>query len=276
MVILIRYGEIGIKGKNRGYFERALAENIKDCLKKNDIKYNLKRVNGRILVYSKKNYFLKNVFGIVSFSNAIETEFDLEKIKKSIFPLTKKIKKDKAFRVTAKRVDKSVNLNSIEINKIIGEYIKNKTKAKVSLKDFDYEIGIEIIDKKAYLFNENIKCFGGLPVGVEGNVLSLIEDNSSLLASLLLMRRGCKVHPVSLKSHDISILKKYSYGYNIKLIKIKRISEIKKILKNTNSKALVLNTTLDNFDKIIINVPILEPLISFNKKKIKEKLNEFY
>ena len=217
-VIIIRYSEIGLKGNNRIVFEKKLIENIKDCLRKNNIKYEkIQRLRGRIIIFTEQELnCLKYVFGVSSFSHALVLEPDINEIEKAVSKLAEN-KKFKTFRVSAQRLNKNFSLTSPEIERTIGSFVCEKLNKKVSLKNFDLEVGIEILDK-AYVFTEKIKCFSGLPVGIEGKVVSLIENKSSLLASLLMMKRGCLIIPVSMKKTDINLIKKFAYGFDPKLI----------------------------------------------------------
>lgn len=253
---IIRYSEIGIKGKNRIFFEKKLIRNIKDCLKKNNIKYNkILRLRNRIIVYSKDNCScLKNVFGISSISPTIEINQTIEDIKKTALSLYKK----GTFRITSKRLDKKFKLTSEQLNKEIGAFIVKEKKAKVSLKNPNVEIGIELFNNKAYLFNQKISGLNGLPISTGGKVAVLLENKDSLLTAFLMMKRGCSITLIKKKDIDYKILKKFSYG-----ITIKTFTNIPK-----DVKAIVTSETLDNIKKSSYKLPIIRPLISYDKNKV--------
>jgi len=120
---------------------------------------------------------------------------DIEMIKEAVKETIKGFTKKTTFRVSAQRIDKSFSLKSMEINMTVGEFIINQTGAKVSLKDFKEEVGIEIIEGSAYIFTKRTDGPGGLPLGVEGNIAALVENKDSLKAALLMMKRGCDVLP---------------------------------------------------------------------------------
>lgn len=266
---IIRYGELALKGGNRNIFEKKLVKNIKDYLKKNKVNHKeIKRTRGRIVVFSDHDCScLKNVFGIISISPAIECDADIEDIKSAIIKdFIKKIK-NKNFRVSTKRVDKSIKTTSIEIDKEIGAFVIEKTGSKVKLKDFEYELGIELINKKAYIFDKRVKARGGLPLGIEGTVYCLIEDKASLLASWLIMKRGCNIIPVSFKEKNIALINKYSTK-DLESDIIKKIDELDK------KRALVVNDTLDKIKDYDFKGLILRPIIAYSKEEIKEKLKE--
>ncbi|MBW3003955.1 hypothetical protein KY328_05700 [Candidatus Woesearchaeota archaeon] len=265
---IIRYGEIALKGKNRYLFEKKLVENIQKNLKKNKVKYKkIKKPRGRILISSDHDCsILKNVFGIVSISPAIECDPNLESIKETIEEqFLKKIKNN--FRVSAKRIDKSIKQTSMQLNKEIGAFVAEKTGKKVKLKEFESEIGIEIVGKKAYIFDKRIQGYGGLPLGIEGEVYCLIEDESSLLASWLIMKRGCDVAPVAFKKLNVDLLNKFS----VKDLKLKIIKNLKMLDRN---KALVVNDTLKKIKQHDFQGLILRPLIAYSEEQINEELSK--
>ncbi|MBU4284488.1 MAG: hypothetical protein KJ968_05240 [Nanoarchaeota archaeon] len=274
-VVIVRYSEIGLKGNNRIVFERKLIDNIKDCLKKNKINYEkIQRPRGRIIIFTdQKLDCLKYVFGISSFSSALVLEPEIKEIEKAVSKLAEN-KKFKTFRISAQRLNKDFSLTSPEIEKRIGSFVCENLNKKVSLKEFDLEIGIEILDY-AYVFIERVKGLNGLPVGIEGKAVSLIENKNSLLASLLMMKRGCFVIPVSLKKIDIDLIKKFAYGFEPELIIIKNIKEIDKIAKEHDAKAVVVGQTLESFKELKLKAMVLRPLIGFNECSLK-KLNFLY
>ncbi|MBU3941732.1 MAG: hypothetical protein KKF74_02360 [Nanoarchaeota archaeon] len=269
-IVIIRYSEISLKGNNRIVFEKRLIDNIKDCLKKNKVKYEkIERLRGRIIIFAEQELnCLKYVFGISSFSHALVIEPEIKEIEKTVSKIIEN-KKFRSFRVSAQRLNKNFSLTSPEIERTIGSFMCEKFNKKVSLKNFDLEIGIEILDK-AYVFTERVKGLNGLPVGVEGKVVSLIEDENSLLASLLMMKRGCFVIPVSLKKTDIDLIKKFAYGFEPELIIIKSIEELDEVSKENNARAVVVGQTFETFKELNIKAMVLRPLVGLDKKEIKQ------
>lgn len=246
--IIIRYGEIALKGANRADFEKQLVKNIKACLKRNNIAFGgIKRVRGRILVYSNdKCECLAYVFGIVSFSPAVETEAEMEKIRQEAVKLYSK----GSFKVAAHRLEKLLG-TSIEMNTEIGAFIAENRNAKVDLKNPDVEIGIELFNGKAYVFNKTIKGPGGLPIGVTGKVAVLVEDKNAVKAALLMMKRGCSVILVKKADVDLSEIGKYAYGF-----KLETAGKIPK-----DAGAVVVSETLETLKKRDFKIPVLRPLI---------------
>jgi len=97
-----------------------------------------------------------------------------------------------------------------------------------------------------------------------------------LLASLLMMKRGCLVIPVSMKKTDISLIKKFAYGFKPELIIIKNIKEIDEIAKEHNAKAVVVGQTFKNFKELKLKAMVLRPLIGFEDKDIKQFYDKFF
>jgi thiamine biosynthesis protein ThiI len=276
-MIIIRFAEIGLKGKNRAFFERILIRNIKACLDSKKIEYSgMTRPMGRVLISTEDSCScLQCVFGIASFSNAVNAGFNMESVEKKALKLEKDLSPNKSFRITCQRLDKRFPLTSRDFDVELGAFIQEKTKAKVKMKGFDLNIQAEIINNFVYLFTEKIQGLGGLPIGVEGNVLVLLDDENSLLAGLLMMKRGCRIIPVSLKDIDTSLLEKYAFGQKIELKKIKDISEIDGLAKQLKAKAFVVGDLLDTMKDYPVDIKVLRPLVAHEPKEIHEELDGF-
>ncbi|OIO46228.1 tRNA 4-thiouridine(8) synthase ThiI [bacterium (Candidatus Gribaldobacteria) CG23_combo_of_CG06-09_8_20_14_all_37_87_8] len=198
-VILIHYGEIALKGKNRGFFEKALSENIKKTLEKGFFK-SIKVGFGRILLELPEGVDLKEVekklstvFGIANFAFVLKTTAEIKALKEKSLALLEK-EDFKTFRVTAKRAEKALPFTSQQVNEELGGLIQNKLLKKVKLENPDLTLFIEITNKEAFLFIKKIKGLGGLPVGVSGKAVSLLSGGiDSPVASLMAMKRGLEV-----------------------------------------------------------------------------------
>lgn len=187
--ILIRYGELVLKGKNRTTFIKQLGSNIKEIL---NTEYEME-FDRMYIPYSEKNLKnLKYVFGISSFSPVIETNKNLEDIQSAI---TKLINKNAStFKIAARRNDKSFELNSDQLNNLLGGFVLKNSHLKVNVKNPDQIFNIEIRKNSVYVFDKSINGIGGIPVGISGKVLHLISGGfDSPVAAYLLMKRGFKV-----------------------------------------------------------------------------------
>ncbi len=273
-MILVRYGELALKGSNRPDFEKRLVKNIRDCLKKGNADFSrILRKRGRIFIETRQeSRELSHVFGIVSFSYAVKTGTDIPGIEKVISGLLAK-KRFTRFRVSAHRADKSAAMDSQEMNIVLGQFIADSFKKKVSLKDFDVDVGVEILEGNAYVFIESIDGPKGLPCGANGIAFALLNDKKSILAAWLMMRRGLRIIPVGAKPLDLSILERYNYGSRkLELTRIKEISEIWTMAEKRDIFSLITGDTMQSTNDYGEGMLILRPLVGFSDMEIRERL----
>lgn len=325
--IICHYGEIGIKGKNRNFFEQALLNNIRRKLSE-EIPGSFERaqkISGRIIIQlstkgmrNKKSVqkILENIFGIVYFAFSAESVQDLETLKKDCLNLIQ-TGRHKTFRITAQRSKKDFPLTSQEINQEIGAYVVDKTKKKVNLKKPGINCFIEIVDQYAFLYSKKIKGAGGMPVGTGGKALVLLSGGiDSPVAAYYGLKRGIKTFflhfhsipytsPASIEKVKklASSLKKFQAPQEIFLIPFAEIQKeimmktppklrvvlyrrmmlkiAEKIAEKNNFLAIitgdsagqVASQTLENIKAIeeAVVIPVLRPLIGFDKEEIIEK-----
>lgn len=195
--IVIHYSEIGLKGKNRGFFEKKLSDNIKNLVEETDLVW---RRYGKIIARVKTDSDLlkvkeklETIPGISSFAFASKTKLGMEEIKKEAFKVLKNVDFS-TFSIKASRSNKSFSKNSTEINIILGDLIRKKLNKKVKLENPNIALHVEICEKEAFLYIQKINGVGGLPVGASGKAVSLLSGGiDSPVASFLAMRRGLKV-----------------------------------------------------------------------------------
>ncbi len=194
-VILLRFGEIYLKGKNKGYFERVLLNNIKHSL--NDFDCKIVKISGRYLVtdFDEMDLIsiinkLSKVFGLTSLSIATEFETSKENIENYL----KEFKTNATnFRVSVKRADKTFPIASNEYEKELGGIVlESNPHLKVCLKHPELEIVVEIREnKKTYILTESIPCAGGMPVGTAGTGLLMLSGGiDSPVAGYMMAKRG--------------------------------------------------------------------------------------
>ena len=267
---MLRYGEIFLKGKNRTLFENKLISNVKKItgIKK------VKKIRGRLIIdYFLQHNSLKNVFGLVSYSPAVRVEKDVDEIKRAALSLLSGTKG--TFRVDTKRSDKSFPVKSPEFNAVMGKYIEVESDLRFSFGNPDVMLTIEINQDGAYLFTETNSCFGGLPTGVEGNAILLVEDESSILAGLLFMKRGCSVIPVSLHGQkDVSLLQKFS-PFRLTLNVFKDFCEVDGFAKVNKVDIVISGQTFDDVCKCDTGLTLFRPLIAYGKKGVEQELASF-
>ncbi|MBU0757086.1 MAG: tRNA 4-thiouridine(8) synthase ThiI [Nanoarchaeota archaeon] len=201
--IIIHYTEIALKGKNRGYFELLLKNNIRSKIKDAKILAESGQLTVKTAVQEKKaREIFEKIPGITYFSFALKVDQDLDSIKELI-KKTIEDKKYSTFKIDAKRRDKSFKLTSMEVNKILGAFVESEFKKKVQLDDPDLAIKVEITHKNAYVSFEDIKGAGGMPIDSKQKVVALISGGfDSPVAAYSMMKRGCQVIFVHFQNHN--------------------------------------------------------------------------
>ena len=197
--ILIHYHEIGLKGKNRGRFERRLMTNITRALK--DVSCGkLDRLSGRMMLSLTPESpidvireRLLTVFGIANFSEAVVAKRNIEAIRETTWALAQKAN-FRSFKIVTRRGDKTFPLNSDQINRDVGKHIQTLSGARVLMDNPDLTCFIEIAPQRIFIYAEKIPAPGGLPVGSNERAVSLISSGiDSPVASYKIMKRGVKL-----------------------------------------------------------------------------------
>lgn len=206
-VILIRFGEIFLKGKNRGFFEKALFNNIKKSLQ--SIEASVVKVPGRFMVegYNEEDEIeiidrLKKVAGIFSFSPAIYFETSLENIASNANDLMSGL--SGTFKVSTNRADKKFQLNSMEISREIGgRILENNPDLKVDINSPMHVLNIDLRENgKTFMFEKVVFGVGGMPVGTSGSGLVLLSGGiDSPVAVYMMAKRGVKISAVHFHSY---------------------------------------------------------------------------
>ncbi|WP_423799314.1 tRNA uracil 4-sulfurtransferase ThiI [Neobacillus sp. SAB-20_R2A] len=202
--ILIRYGEISTKGRNRNKFVDKLRKSVRIALTPfPNIKMEASRDRMYVLLNGENGIEiikkLKNIFGIQSFSPAIKVEREMESIKEVSLTLVKSLYKEgKTFKVTAKRSDKTFDLNTDEINNAIGGHLlTNIPGIKVDVRNPDINLRVEVRKEAVYLSCETIKGAGGLPSESSGKAMLMLSGGiDSPVAGYMAMKRGLEIEAV--------------------------------------------------------------------------------
>jgi len=213
--ILIRYGEIALKGKNRGQFEQQLHRNLKAAVQ--DYSGDVTRLYGRFMVTGPEENLgmmlegLRKVFGVVSISSVRETNLDLEQIKNLAADIVAGLpSRQKSFKVETSRSNKKFPYTSPEINQLLGSHLQELfPDLIVDLKQPSFKLSIEIGFDKAFLYLDRLAGPGGLPVGITGRSLLLLSGGiDSPVAGWLAMKRGLAVE--ALHFHSFPFTSKHS------------------------------------------------------------------
>ena len=327
-VILIRFSEIHLKGRNKSYFLRLLYDNVKRVLKGFDCK--IEKIQNRLLVRDfdiseEENIIseIKKVFGVFSLSVAVELNSEYELIKEHV----SKIKIDGSFKVETNRADKSFPIKSNDLNADLGGLLLDLNEnAKVDVKNPETIVHIDIRENgKTYIFDNITYCYGGMPLGEYRDGLLLLSGGiDSPVAGFQMAKRGLRQDILHFDSYPytspmardkvIELAKKIKtyigcrYMYIISMTKIQeefhlqckdeyaitllrramiKIAEI--ICKKNMYKTIVTGESLgqvasQTIESITVTnnaseiIPILRPLISFNKDeiiKIAQEINSY-
>ena len=203
--IMVRFGELSTKGKNKNDFIKTLAKNIAGAL--SDFE-NLEIIRQFDHIYIKLNEndpyrvieVLQDVSGIQGLSLVLKTEKDIENLRKVCLDLAKQ-EEGKTFKVHSRRADKSYPLISDQINREIATVILKNTDLKVDVHNPDIMVSIEIRDEGAYVFTHTYKGAGGYPLGVGGKIMHMLSGGiDSPVAAYLLMKRGLKIECIHFAS----------------------------------------------------------------------------
>jgi thiamine biosynthesis protein ThiI len=211
-VILIRYGELALKGKNRSDFEARLLRNIRNKLKDfPDVK--VKKTYGRMLVELNGQAYppvverLQEVFGVVGVSPAKRVPTELQALQQAAVALIREQPTRPAtFKIAAKRSIKSFPHKSMELNHLIGGYVlKNVDGIKVDVHQPEITVHVEVRAEAAYVYGDDIPGPGGLPVGASGRVALLLSGGiDSPVAGYLALKRGAELQAIHFHSYPFT------------------------------------------------------------------------
>lgn len=204
---LIKYAEIGVKGKNRYLFENALVQQIKYALKKCDGEFAVRKTDGRIYVdavsafdYDETVATLQKVFGISGICPMIYVEDEgFEKLGETVVEYIGHVYPDrhKTFKVAARRARKNYPLNSMEMNVELGGILLDAyPEMRVDVHSPEIMLNVEVRDK-IYIYSEIIPGPGGMPVGTGGKAMLLLSGGiDSPVAGWMIAKRGVKIDAV--------------------------------------------------------------------------------
>ncbi len=196
--IIVRYGELSTKGKNRKEFTKQLTSNIKKRLKDHEaLTYNMLhdglfiKLNGEDYEVIKKE--LKDVFGYSYFAGAIRVGRDIEDVKKVTLELARK-HNARTFKVATKRHDKNYPLISDEINRAVAGNILHNSDLLVDVHDPDLMLYVSVDKDFIYVMDEKVKGGGGYPTGINGMAMVMMSGGiDSPVAAYMTMKRGLKI-----------------------------------------------------------------------------------
>lgn len=241
--LVVRYSEIGLKSSTvRHRMERILQRNLEETYRSEGVHFfKIVKRAARLIVYTsdpRVRDSTRLVFGVSSYSPSIEVEADLDAISRAAELVSSW--GNGSFAIRVQRVTKEFPKTSLELAKELGSIVKERTGRPVNLDDPDQEIIVELIGGYAYVSDERISGYGGLPVGTQGSVVALISGGiDSPVAAWLMMKRGARVIPVHFSKSEaeeetfrrvIEVLKRYSYGYEFKPVVVEHAGFLSEVV----------------------------------------------
>lgn len=258
-VIIARYGELGIKSPRvRRRFEKKLVLNIKSSFE-----CEIRVTQGRVFIkpanYDEALEKLGKVFGVVSFSPAISTITDFDKIAEDMELYVEKLESKglvsskTSFAIRSRRVGEH-DFTSQDLGAFAGSVVVKKTGAPVDLTNPQLEIYVEVRQDETYIYHQKIAGPGGLPVGTQGKLVVLLSGGiDSPVAAYMMMKRGCQITALHFdndpftdsRSLDkvqkiVEKLREYSNGVKLELKVVKYGEYLKKCREEAEKLTCVL------------------------------------
>lgn len=259
--IMIRYGELSAKKKNRMRFINKLKNNMEHVLSiYPDVSVKTDRDRGHVYLngtdYHEVAESLKEIFGIQAFSPSFKVEKNVDTLVKAVQEIMTSVYKDgMTFKITAKRSDHSFELDSRALNHTLGDAVFSVLpNIKAQMKQPDINLKVEIRDEAAYISYEDIRGAGGLPVGTSGKGMLMLSGGiDSPVAGYLALKRGVDIEAVHFasppytspgalkKAHDLT-RKLTKFGGNIQFIEVP-FTEIQEEIKEKAPEAYLMTLT---------------------------------
>ncbi|EJN93696.1 tRNA uracil 4-sulfurtransferase ThiI [Streptococcus ratti] len=259
--IMVRYGELSTKGKNRMRFINQLKRNIKHVLSAYpDVKVTADRDRAHIYLngtdYLAVAESLKQIFGIQAFSPSYKVEKSVPVLEKAVQDIMTDLYQDGlTFKISSKRSDHHFELDSRELNQVLGSAVfEALPQIQAQMKNPDVNLKVEIREEAAYLSYENIKGAGGLPVGTAGKGMLMLSGGiDSPVAGYLALKRGVDIEavhfasppytsPGALKKAQDLTRKLTKFGGNIQFIEVP-FTEIQEEIKAKAPEAYLMTLT---------------------------------
>ena len=321
-VVIVRYCEIHLKGKNRGYFEKVFMNNLEKAL--TGIRHEMHKPSGRYVV---ENFDegradeiverLRKVFGTHTLSVGYKVEADMRKIYEAVKVIAPK---EGTFKVETNRGDKKFPLNSMQINaQIGGRLLDDFPSLKVDVHNPQMVVSIDVRENgTALVFGGVVKAAGGMPVGTAGKGMLLLSGGiDSPVAGYMIAKRGMKIEGLHFHSYPYTnmqarekveelarILSTYTGGMTLNVVSVTHIQEAihkncpeemmitllrrfmmriaERLCEKSGSQCIITGESLGQVasqtiegmtssNAVVRNVPVLRPLVGFDKTEIIER-----
>ena len=209
--ILVRLGDLTLKGKNQNTFLKKLYKLTAEKMK--GLNVEIEYLHDRIFIHlndeSVDNVIerLNLISGISSYSLVVKCSNDIEEIKKTASDLMNEIvTKEELFKCETKRADKSYPMHSMDVTKAISAYVLTHNKLlKVDVHNPSITLHIELRNGNCYLYNTNIRALGGYPVGIAGKGMLMLSGGiDSPVAGFLAMKQGVEIECIHFESTPLT------------------------------------------------------------------------
>lgn len=324
-VIIIRYCEIHLKGKNRGYFEKVFMNNLEKSL--SGIRHEIRKPSGRYVVENFDEARtdeivarLQKVFGTHTLSIAYKVPASMDDIFAAVLAVAPE---EGSFKVQANRADKHFPLNSMQINaEVGGRLLEARPALRVDVHAPQHLIGIDVRENgDALVFCGWIKAAGGMPVGTSGKGMLLLSGGiDSPVAGHMIAKRGMTIEALHFHSYPYTnrqarekveelarILAGYTGGLDLHVVSVTHIQEAihkycpaemmitllrrfmmriaERLCRQTGAQCIVTGESLGQVasqtiegmtssGSVVHELPILRPLVGFDKTEIVERARE--
>ncbi|MGT2711709.1 tRNA uracil 4-sulfurtransferase ThiI [Streptococcus oriscaviae] len=259
--IMIRYGELSTKGKNKMRFVNKLRQNIQEALAiYPEVTVYFDRDRGHVYLngadYQLVSASLKKIFGIQNFAPSYKVEKSVPALKDAVQAIMKNIYQEgMTFKIAARRSDHGFELDSRELNQVLGDAVFTAIpNVQVQMKSPDITLRVEIRPDAAYISHEEVKGAGGLPVGTSGKGMLMLSGGiDSPVAGYLALKRGVEIEavhfasppytsPGALKKAQDLTRKLTAFGGNIRFIEVP-FTEIQEEIKNKTPEVYLMTLT---------------------------------
>ena len=324
-VIIIRYCEIHLKGKNRGYFEKVFMNNLEKSL--SGIRHEIRKPSGRYVVENFDEARtdeivsrLQKVFGTHTLSIAYKVPASMDDIFAAVLAVAPE---EGSFKVQANRADKHFPLNSMQINaEVGGRLLEARPALRVDVHAPQHLIGIDVRENgDALVFCGWIKAAGGMPVGTSGKGMLLLSGGiDSPVAGHMIAKRGMTIEALHFHSYPYTnrqarekveelahILAGYTGGLDMHVVSVTHIQEAihkycpaemmitllrrfmmriaERLCRQTGAQCIITGESLGQVasqtiegmtssGSVVHELPILRPLVGFDKTEIVERARE--
>ena len=274
--LLVRYGEIGLKSASvRRRFEQQLVADIRTRHALAKTPCVISQTRGRLFVDSddwrKSCEILSKTFGIVSFSPVTKVSSELSALSKDVLDFSEPLLFSNASFAIRSRRSGNHPYTSQTLAEHLGKAMLDRFKEKgirVRLDDPDVEIFVEVRDRNAYLFSSALPGPGGMPLGTQGRMLSMLDSENGIASTWLMMKRGCSV---LVATEDESLVEPLRNWYpNLKTTHPE--NDMMALASKNGCIGVTLSWGLEEIEKrgaIKGNLPVFYPLVGMNEEETK-------